>query len=193
MVAGVSAAMNELRPCAPIRLKHLLAQELVKGLQAVSDSLLRYNTTRMLRENESQLFLSLCRAFIEVKIPTLPLIFTPNFFSCIEQPPPRLCSHFQVAYPHCAMCFGRCYTGGASLVTDAKNLFDGIGRLLANSCSREVPRQGNSLERKVSENGNLPVVEDGEVAKVEEPERNGVDDKEQSDNNPQTEEKNGEA
>ncbi|KAM7507497.1 hypothetical protein LguiA_017950 [Lonicera macranthoides] len=163
-VNGVSAAMNELRPCAPIRLKHLLAQELVKGLQAVSDSLLRYNTTRMLRENESQLFLSLCRAFIEV------------------------------AYPHCATCFSRCYTGGASLVTDAKNLFDGIGRLLANSRSREIPRQGNSLERKVSENGNLPVVEDGEAAKVEEPERNGVDDKEeQSDNNPQTAEKNGEA
>lgn len=59
-------AMNELRPCAPLSLKHVLAQELVKGLQAVSDSLLRYNTTRMLRENESLLFLSLCRAFIEV-------------------------------------------------------------------------------------------------------------------------------
>ena len=58
--------MNELRPCALLILKHVLAQELVKGLQAVSDSLLRYNTTRMLRENESVLFLSLCQAFIEV-------------------------------------------------------------------------------------------------------------------------------
>ena len=66
LASGVSAAMNELRPCAPISLKHVLAQELIKGLQAVSDSLLRYNTTRMLRENESGLFLSLCRAFIEV-------------------------------------------------------------------------------------------------------------------------------
>lgn len=63
---GVSAAMNELRPCAPLSLKLVLAQELIKGLQAVSDSLLRYNATRMLRENESGLFLSLCRAFVEV-------------------------------------------------------------------------------------------------------------------------------
>lgn len=66
MAVGVSAAMNDLRPCAPISLKHVLAQELIKGLQTVSDSLLRYNTTRMLRENESGLFLLLCRAFIEV-------------------------------------------------------------------------------------------------------------------------------
>lgn len=66
MALGVSAAMNDLRPCAPISLKHVLAQELIKGLQAVSDSLLRYNTNRMLKEHESGLFLSLCRAFIEV-------------------------------------------------------------------------------------------------------------------------------
>lgn len=68
VVVGVSVAMNELRPCAPISLKHLLAQELIKGLRAVSGSLLRYNTTRMLRESESGLFLALCRAFIEVLI-----------------------------------------------------------------------------------------------------------------------------
>lgn len=64
--AGVSAAMNELRPCAPLSLNHVLGQELIKGLQGVSDSLLRYNTSRVLRDNESGLFLSLCRAFIEV-------------------------------------------------------------------------------------------------------------------------------
>lgn len=66
MLVGVSAAMNELRPCAPISLKHILAQELVKGLRAVHNSLLRYNEARMLRENESTLFFSLCRAFMEV-------------------------------------------------------------------------------------------------------------------------------
>ncbi|KAA8546213.1 hypothetical protein F0562_003048 [Nyssa sinensis] len=131
-VNGVSAAMNELRPCAPLSLKHVLAQELIKGLQAVSDSLLRYNTTRMLRESESILFLSLCRAFIEV------------------------------AYPHCATCFGRCYPGGASLITDTKNLFDGIGRLLATSSSREVVKTvHNTEERSISENGDLPAVENG--------------------------------
>ncbi|KAK3210439.1 hypothetical protein Dsin_015145 [Dipteronia sinensis] len=55
-----------LRPCAPLSLKQVLAQELFKGLQAIADSLLRYSATRMLRENESGLFLSLCRAFIEL-------------------------------------------------------------------------------------------------------------------------------
>lgn len=59
--------MNELRPCAPISLKSILAQEVVKGLKAVSDNLLKYNATRVLRENESSLFLALCRAFIEVR------------------------------------------------------------------------------------------------------------------------------
>lgn len=59
--------MNELRPCAPLSLKNVLAKELIKGLQAVSDSLMRYSATRMLRENESGLFLALCRAFIEVQ------------------------------------------------------------------------------------------------------------------------------
>ena len=66
MSAGVSAAMNELRPCAPLSLKVVLAQEVVKGLHAVSDSLVRYKAMRMLRGNESALFLSLCQAFIEV-------------------------------------------------------------------------------------------------------------------------------
>ncbi|KAL3635962.1 hypothetical protein CASFOL_020509 [Castilleja foliolosa] len=99
---SVSAAMNELRPCAPLSLKNVLAQELVRGLQAVSDSLLRYNTTRMLKSNETTLFLKLCQVFIEG------------------------------VFPYCATCFGRCYPGGAALITDAKtNLFDGIGRLLA--------------------------------------------------------------
>ncbi|KAG2238352.1 hypothetical protein Bca52824_092383 [Brassica carinata] len=68
-INGVSAALNELRPCAPLSLKNVIAHELIKGLQAVSDSLLRYNTTRMLRLNESNLFLSLCRAFVEVVFP----------------------------------------------------------------------------------------------------------------------------
>ncbi|KAJ1393874.1 Conserved oligomeric Golgi complex subunit 8 [Sesbania bispinosa] len=46
-INGVSAAMNELCMCAPISLKHILTQELIKGLKAVSDSLLLYNTTRV--------------------------------------------------------------------------------------------------------------------------------------------------
>ncbi|KAI3745503.1 hypothetical protein L1987_58617 [Smallanthus sonchifolius] len=42
LIICVSAAMNELQPCAPISLKHKLAQELVRGLQTVSDSLLSW-------------------------------------------------------------------------------------------------------------------------------------------------------
>ncbi|KAE9465818.1 hypothetical protein C3L33_02270, partial [Rhododendron williamsianum] len=148
-VNGVSAAMNELRPCAPISLKHMLSQELAKGLQSVSDSLLRYNTTRMLRENESILFLSLCRAFIEV------------------------------AYPHCATCFGRCYPGGAALISDAKNLFDGIGRLLA---AKALPKPIQNEERKsISENGSPNVVENGVMPNAEQTAgSSNVDDKEEN-------------
>ncbi|CAN6464242.1 unnamed protein product [Victoria cruziana] len=85
-VNGMSMALNELRPCAPLGLKHALAQELQNGLQAIADSLMRYNATRMLRDNESVLFHSLCRAFLEV------------------------------ACPYCITCFGRCYVGGAALI-----------------------------------------------------------------------------
>ncbi|CAH9099906.1 unnamed protein product [Cuscuta europaea] len=133
-VNGVSAAMNDLRPCAPLSLKHVLAQELVKGLQAVSDSLQRYNTTRMLRENESVLFISLCHAFMEV------------------------------AFTHCVTCFGRCYPGGASLIADAKILFEGITKLLATSTSlRELPKLSHTVENKIvpDNNGNLSLVENG--------------------------------
>ncbi|CAK7352894.1 unnamed protein product [Dovyalis caffra] len=162
-INGVSAAMNELRPCAPVSLKHVLAQKLIKGLQAVSDSLLRYNTTRMLRDNESGLFLSLCRAFIEV------------------------------AYPHCAMCFGRCYPGGAALIMDAKNLYDGIGRLLATS-SRELPRPANNIEGKnITENGDVPVVEDGVTPEVEPTGVTNADEKDQISSTVQTDEKQGDS
>ncbi|XP_071715149.1 conserved oligomeric Golgi complex subunit 8-like [Rutidosis leptorrhynchoides] len=142
-VNGVSAAMNELRPCAPISLKHIIAQELVKGLRTVSDSLLRYNTTRVLRENESVLFLSLCRSFIEV------------------------------AYPHCATCFGRCYPGGSSLITDGNYLFEGLTRLLTTSTAKQLPKTVQNIETKnVPENGNKPAVENGSVTNVKETEKN---------------------
>ncbi|KAJ9702024.1 hypothetical protein PVL29_003986 [Vitis rotundifolia] len=153
-VNGVSAAMNELRPCAPISLKHVLAQELINGLRAVSNSLLRYNASRMLRENESLLFLSLCRAFIEV------------------------------AYPHCATCFGRCYPGGAALIMDAKNLYDGIGSLLAVSASRELPKPVTTTEENsvtVTENGGLPKEENGVMPETEQALNGKVDDEEETD------------
>ncbi|XP_060216737.1 conserved oligomeric Golgi complex subunit 8-like [Lycium barbarum] len=147
-VNGVSAAMNELRPCAPLSLKHVLAQELVKGLQAVSDALLRYNSTRMLRENESLLFLSLCRAFIEV------------------------------AFPHCITCFGRCCPSGAALIADAKTLFDGISRLLAtreppkpvrNPEAKSILENGDVPNE---ENGEIPSTEPTESTNTEEEHNN---------------------
>ncbi|KAL0394188.1 UNVERIFIED_CONTAM: Conserved oligomeric Golgi complex subunit [Sesamum latifolium] len=159
-INGVSAAMNELRPCAPLSLKVVLAQELVKGLQAVSDSLLRYNTTRMLRDNESVLFLKLCQSFIEV------------------------------AFPHCATCFNRCYPGGAALITDAKNLFDGISRLLATSTSRELPKPVHNTEAKnVAENGTPRTVENGVLHGVERTASLSPEEKEQNNVSPQKEEK----
>ncbi|KAI7753571.1 hypothetical protein M8C21_003363 [Ambrosia artemisiifolia] len=153
-INGVSAAMNELRPCAPLSLKHILAQELVKGLQTVSDSLLRYNTSRVLRESESVLFLSLCRAFIEV------------------------------AYPHCATCFGRCYPGGSSLITDGNNLFEGLTRLLTTSSSKQLPKRvQNAATKNVSENGNSTAVENGgAVADVKETENSKVVEEDNADN-----------
>ncbi|KAL1335871.1 hypothetical protein HN51_030315 [Arachis hypogaea] len=147
-INGVSAAMNELRPCAPISLKHDLAQELIKGLRAVSDSLLLYNTTRVLRANESGLFLSLCRAFIEV------------------------------AYPHSATSFGRCYPGGATIIMDAKNLYDGISRLLeTSSAARELPKPVNNGKAKgADENGDVPAAaENGETTTAKESEAINAD------------------
>ncbi|KAJ7561079.1 hypothetical protein O6H91_03G013000 [Diphasiastrum complanatum] len=79
-------ALNELRHCAPINIKSTLASELQQTLQCVADSLLRHHATRMLRENETTQFLSMCRAFVEV------------------------------ACPYCVLCFGRCYPGGSSLI-----------------------------------------------------------------------------
>ncbi|XP_078179591.1 conserved oligomeric Golgi complex subunit 8-like [Carex rostrata] len=64
-VNGVSAAMNELKPCAPLSLKQIFAQEVVRGLQAVSNSLVTYNDNHMLRGNESTLFLALCHTVME--------------------------------------------------------------------------------------------------------------------------------
>ncbi|KAL6528793.1 conserved oligomeric Golgi complex component [Orobanche minor] len=153
-INGVSAAMNELRPCAPLSLKNVVAQELVKGLQSVSDFLLRYNTTRMLRENESILFIKLCRAFDEV------------------------------AFPYCATCFGRCYPGGSALISDAKNLFSGISRLLASSRSRELPKPIHNAETKnTPDNGNLLTVENSVANGIERTASAGLEKKEEDYNN----------
>ncbi|CAI9093730.1 OLC1v1029286C3 [Oldenlandia corymbosa var. corymbosa] len=137
-INGVYTAMNELRPCAPLSLKGVLAQELVKGLLDVSNMLLAYNTTRMLRDNESVLFLALCRAFLEV------------------------------VFPHCAMCFGHCYQGGACLITDAKGSFEGLSSLVAKSPARDIPKPLPSAEAKnVVENGSLPSLENGASVNIE--------------------------
>ncbi|KAL9265776.1 Conserved oligomeric Golgi complex subunit 8-like protein [Drosera capensis] len=137
-VNGVSASLNELRPCAPISLRHILAQELVMGLRVVHDSLLRYNENRMLRQNEATLFFSLCRAFMEVVV------------------------------PHCATCFGCCYSGGSALIMDGKGSFDGLARLLSVSISREIPKPTSNIEATSKlENGTSRIVENGVIHDVE--------------------------
>lgn len=85
-----------------------------------------------------------------------------------------------MAYPHCATCFGRCYPGGTALIMDAKNVYDGIGRLLATSSSRELPKSvSNPEEKSISENGDLPVVENGVAPDVEQTQGTNTDEKEQ--------------
>ncbi|KAL3687047.1 hypothetical protein R1sor_013356 [Riccia sorocarpa] len=113
-VNGVLAALNELRHCAPINLKATLALEVQKGLQSVADSFLRYNATRMMRDSESNLFLAMCRAFIEV------------------------------ACPYVVLCFGRCYSGGASLI-QLKDVLEGLRRLVVTT-SYQLPKDNGSLK-----------------------------------------------
>uniref|UniRef100_A0A1D1YRN3 Conserved oligomeric Golgi complex subunit 8 n=2 Tax=Anthurium amnicola TaxID=1678845 RepID=A0A1D1YRN3_9ARAE len=146
-VNGVSLAMNELRPCAPLSLRHIMAQQTIKGLQAVSDSLLQYNASRMLRDNESALFLSLCQVFIEV-----------------------VC-------PYCATCFGRCYPGGAILITKRRSMFDGVSQLLAVSHVKGLKRPADNVEEKhTTENSNVSagVPVNGEEMKVNLPDRGSI-------------------
>ena len=45
---------------------------------------------------------------------------------------------------------------------DAKNLYDGVGRLLTVSSSRELPKPiGNDEAKSTTQNGDLPLVENG--------------------------------
>lgn len=107
-VNGLLAAFNELRHCAPTNLKAPLALEVQQVLQSAANSLLRYNATHMLRESESNLFLAMCRAFIEV------------------------------ACPYTVLCFGRCYSGGASLI-QLQDVLEGLRRLVVTT-SYQLPR-----------------------------------------------------
>lgn len=91
---------------------------------------------------------------------------------------------FQVVFPHCATCFGRCYPGGATLITDGKNLFDGLVRLLATSSARELPKPVHNAEGKnISENGNLHVVENGVMPSTERTSSDNLEEKEKEPNN----------
>lgn len=116
LVNGVLAALNELRHCAPINLKSVLALELVQALQTVSDYLVLYNKSRMLRDTESTLFLAMCRAFIEV------------------------------ACPYCIRCFSRCYPGGVSLIELNKaidGVYNLVGRTAAGLARRDSGVNGS--------------------------------------------------
>lgn len=61
------------------------------------------------------------------------------------------------------MCFGRCYPGGAALITNSKNLFDGISRLLATSVGRlpvQKPAVAHTEGKHLTENGSKPILDD---------------------------------
>lgn len=139
--AGVLAALNELRHCAPTALRGSLASVLQEGLQQVAEALQRYHATRIgLRENEQTLFLALVRAFVDV------------------------------AAPYCVLCFGRCYTGGSSLV-DTKALLDPLRKMV--TVHTEGPRSNGTAVVSVGgreEGEKAPTGEQSSVA-------NGTDEK----------------
>lgn len=54
---------------------------------------------------------------------------------------------------------------------DAKNVYEGLSRLLATSSARELPRPVSNGElRSVTENGNLQTVENGEALEAKQTE-----------------------
>ncbi|KAK5830061.1 hypothetical protein PVK06_013855 [Gossypium arboreum] len=62
-----------------------------------------------------------------------------------------------VAFPHGATCFGRCYPGGAALVMDVKNLYDGFSRPSIIALLKEPSKPiSNVEENTTSENGDVP-------------------------------------
>ncbi|MBA0594161.1 hypothetical protein Gorai_011078, partial [Gossypium raimondii] len=109
LINSVSVALTELRACALVSLKKVLAQELIKGLHLDAQ-------------------------------------------------------RKRVAFPHSATCFGRCYPGGAALIMDAKNLYDGFGRLSTIASLKEPSKPVRNVEEKTtSENGDFrqAVMENG--------------------------------
>ncbi|CAI5983029.1 unnamed protein product [Closterium sp. NIES-64] len=86
-VNGILAALNELRHCAPTSLKQQLAGEVERALAVVAGSLGRYSHTHIVKDSEAALFISTCKAFVEV-----------------------VC-------PYVAVCFSRCYGSPATLVS----------------------------------------------------------------------------
>lgn len=80
----------------------------------------------------------------------------------------QTCIPDQVAFPHCATCFGRCYPGGTGIIMDAKSSFDGLTRLLSVSSSREIPRRTQSLDiQSISTNGSSSTIENGAITESE--------------------------
>ncbi|CAI5532559.1 unnamed protein product [Closterium sp. Naga37s-1] len=86
-VNGILAALNELRHCAPTAPKQQLAREVERALAVVAGSLGRYSHTHIVKDSEAALFISTCRAFVEV-----------------------VC-------PYVAVCVSRCYGSPATLVS----------------------------------------------------------------------------
>lgn len=67
---------------------------------------------------------------------------------------------------------------------DAKNLYDGIGSLLAVSASRELPKPVTTTEENsvtVTENGNVPKEENGVIPETEQALNGKVDEEEEND------------
>ncbi|CAD5183895.1 unnamed protein product [Musa acuminata subsp. malaccensis] len=54
----------------------------------------------------------------------------------------------EVAHPYCATCFGRCYPNGANLISEQRNLFNGVCQLFVIPLSKGLKDSLESQEEK---------------------------------------------
>ncbi|CAI7904759.1 unnamed protein product [Closterium sp. NIES-53] len=105
--SGILAALNELRHCAPTSLKQQLAGEVERALAVVAGSLGRYSHTHIVKDSEAALFISTCKAFVEVSESVLLYAMALTL----------VVTGSKVVCPYVAVCFSRCYGSPATLVS----------------------------------------------------------------------------
>lgn len=57
---------------------------------------------------------------------------------------------FQVVCLYCATSFGRCYPGGAALITEQRALFNGVSQLLAVAPAKDLKKHADNVQEEHS-------------------------------------------